>query len=187
MGQEFFDRERRHRQSRGLQLVRQGAGKIRAGLQQIDHDQAKQQRDERRADEPAHGLREDPPQLGAASHMGDAADQGREHQRRDDHLDQAQEQHRDQVYICCDFHPAVGKIVENQRPHHDAKRHRDQNILRKPVRHFAYPRKARRPRVWQNLRATQHALQNRPRATSPICPPLNACHNVPVVQRAPSY
>src|ERR1700694_3721815 len=81
----------------------------------------------------------------AASHMGDAADQGGEYQRRDDHLDQAQEQHRDQVYVGCDLHPAVGEIVEDQRPHHDAKRHRDQNVLRKPVGHFSYPRKFRQP------------------------------------------
>jgi hypothetical protein len=139
MGQEFLDRERRYRQSRGLRLVRQGAGEIRTRLQQIDHHQSQQQRDERGADEPAHGLCENPPEFGAAAHVGDAADQGRKHQGRDDHLDQAQEQHRDQVYVGCDFHPAIGKIVENQRPHHDAKRHRDQNILRKPVRHFSPP------------------------------------------------
>ena len=71
--------------------------------------------------------------------MGDAADQGGEHQRRDDHLDQAQEQHRDQVYVGRDLGPAVGQIVEDQRAHHDAERHRDQDVLRKPVGHFLTP------------------------------------------------
>ena len=41
--------------------------------------------------------------------MRDAADQGGEHQRRDDHLDQAQEQHGDQVYVGRNFHPVSGK------------------------------------------------------------------------------
>src|SRR5260221_2972660 len=52
--------------------------------------------------------------------------QGREHQGRNDHLDQAQEQHRDQVYVGCDFDAAIGKIIDNQRPHHNAERHCDQ-------------------------------------------------------------
>jgi hypothetical protein len=144
MGQEFLDREGRHRQAGRLRLVRQRAGEIRAGLQQIDHDEAEQQRDERRADEPAHGLGEDPPELGAAAHMGDAADQGREHQGRDDHLDQPQEQHRDQVDGACDVRPGVGKIIEDQRSHHDAQHHRDQNVLRKPVGHRLTPVSLRR-------------------------------------------
>ena len=48
------------------------------------------------------------PSLEPRAHMRDAADQRGEHQRRDDHLDQAQEQHGDQVYVGRDFHPAVG-------------------------------------------------------------------------------
>ncbi len=139
MGQEFLDRERRHRQAGRGRLVRQGAGEIGAGLQQIDHHEAEQQRHERGADEPAHGLGEDASEPRAAAHMGDAADQGGEHQRRDDHLDQAQEQHRDQVYVGRDICPDIGKIIEDQRAHHDAQRHREQNVLRKPVGHFLTP------------------------------------------------
>jgi hypothetical protein len=71
--------------------------------------------------------------------MRDAADERGEHQRRDDHLDQAQEQHGDQVYVCGDFHPAVGHIVEDNGPHHNAKRHRDQDVLRKPAGHSRTP------------------------------------------------
>ena len=71
--------------------------------------------------------------------MSDAADQGREHQGCDDHLDQAQEHQRDQVYVGCDFDAAIGKIVENERPHHNAKRHSDKNVLGKPVGHFLPP------------------------------------------------
>jgi len=139
MRQEFLDRERRHRQSGRLRLVGQRAREVRPGLQQIDHDEAEQQRNKGGADEPAHGLGKDPAELGARAHMGDTADQRSEHQWRDDHLDQTQEQHRDQVYVCGDLHPAVGQKVEDQCPHHDAKCHRDQDELRKPIRHIAYP------------------------------------------------
>jgi len=82
MGQEFLDRERRYRQARRLRLVRQRAREVGAGLQQIDHHEAEQQRDEGGADEPAHGLGENPAELGARAHMGDAADQRRKHQWR---------------------------------------------------------------------------------------------------------
>ena len=119
-------------------LVRQGARKICPGLQQIDHDQSEQQRHERGADEPAHRLCENAAQLRAASHVGYAVDQCCEHQRSDDHLDQAQEQHRDQVYVRGDICPDVWKIVENQGSHHNAKRHCDQDVLCKPVGH-RYP------------------------------------------------
>ena len=139
MGQEFLDRERRHRQSGRLRLVWQRAREVRAGLQQIDHHEAEQQRYEGSADEPAHGLGKNPPQLGATAHMRNAADQRGEHQRRDDHLDQAQEQHRDQVHVCGDIRSDVGQIVVDQCPHHDAKCHRNQDKLRKPVRHLLTP------------------------------------------------
>ena len=139
MDQEFFEREGRHRQAGRLRLVRQRAGEVGAGLQQIDHHEAEQERDKGRADEPAHGFRKDPSEPGTGAHVGDAADQRCEHQRRDDHLDQAQKQHRNQVYVCRDLCTAVGQIVENQRAHHDAERHRNQDVLRKPTGHFLTP------------------------------------------------
>jgi hypothetical protein len=64
----------------------------RARMQQVDHQQAQQQRDGRGADEPAHGLGADPADGGGVLHVGDAGHQGGEDQRRDDHLDQPQEQ-----------------------------------------------------------------------------------------------
>ncbi len=42
---------------------RQRAGEVRAGLEQVDHDEAEQQRHEGGADEPAHGLGEDAAEL----------------------------------------------------------------------------------------------------------------------------
>jgi len=71
--------------------------------------------------------------------MGDAADQGCEHQRRNDHLDQAQKQHRDQIYVGRDIGSDIGQEIEDQRAHHDAQHHRDQDVLRKPVRHIVLP------------------------------------------------
>ena len=88
---ELLQRERRGLEiGRGLR-VGQRQIEVLAGPQQIDHDQAEQQRDERGADEPEHRLGADPADRLGVAHMRDADDQGREHQRRDDHLDQAQE------------------------------------------------------------------------------------------------
>ncbi|MGY3370077.1 hypothetical protein ACVWZL_007202 [Bradyrhizobium sp. GM2.4] len=135
MGQEFFDREGGNRQAGRLRLVRQRTREIRAGLEQIDHHEAEHQRDERGADEPAHGLGEDAAELGARAHMSNAADQGRKYQRRDDHLDQAQENHGDQVDGRGPVAPRVGQEIVDRRAHDDAEHHRHQNELRKPVRH----------------------------------------------------
>ena len=44
--------------------------------------------------------------------MGDATDQGGKYQRRDDHLNQAQEQHGDQVDARCDLGALIGKEIE---------------------------------------------------------------------------
>ncbi|MGY3505846.1 hypothetical protein ACVWYJ_006465 [Bradyrhizobium sp. USDA 4471] len=110
-------------------------GKIRAGLKQVDHDEAEHQRDKGRADEPAHGLGENTPELRARTHMGDAADQGRKHQRRDDHLDQAQEDHGDQVDGGGPVAARLRHEIVDRRAHDDAEHHRRQNVLRKPVRH----------------------------------------------------
>jgi hypothetical protein len=175
MDEEFLERERRYREARGLALVRQRAGEVGARLQQVDHDEAKQQRDEGGGDEPAQRLGEDAAELGAGAHMGDAADERSKHQRRDDHLDQAQEQHRDQVDARGDLGPAVGKKIEDQGSHHDAKDHREQDVLRKPVGHCSYPRKfrlfwLRQPKVCQICKATQYE-----------CGDKHACQNVPVV------
>jgi len=46
---------------------------------------------ESRGDEPSHGLDADAPDRRGVAHVRDPHDQGGEHQRRDDHLDEAQE------------------------------------------------------------------------------------------------
>ena len=38
-----------------------------------------------------------------------------------------------------DLDAALGHVVENDGPHHDAKHHRDQDVLRKPAGHFLTP------------------------------------------------
>ena len=68
-----------------------------AGLEQVDHRKTQRQRHDRGEQEPGERLGADAADLGRASHMGDARDQGREHERRDDHLDQAQEDGGDEA------------------------------------------------------------------------------------------
>ena len=61
-------------------------------------------------------------------HVGDARDQGGEHQRRDDHLDQAQEDVGDQREIPCrilELHRIVDCVVA-QGADEDAEHHADQ-------------------------------------------------------------
>ena len=172
MGQEFLDREGRHRQARRLPLVGQRAREVGAGLQQIDHQQAEQQRHKGCADEPAHGLGEHAPELGAAAHMGDAADQRCEHQRRNDHLDQAQEQHGDQVDVGSELDPLSGRKLKISAPitmpSAIAIRIYCVNLF-----DIAYPRKSGLPAKDQFGRFQE------PRNTLGIR--LRVCQNVPVV------
>jgi hypothetical protein len=81
---------RRGGRRRGLHV------QARSWLQQVDHHQPDQQRDDRGADEPAHGLGADPADRCGVLHVGDAGHQGGEDQRGDDHLDQPQEDIGDQ-------------------------------------------------------------------------------------------
>ena len=73
-----------------------------ARLKQRDEDQAERQRDEAREDEPAERADADPAERGDVAHVGDARDQRREDERRNDHLDQAQEQRGDDAEIVGD-------------------------------------------------------------------------------------
>ena len=70
---------------------------------------------------------------------------------------------------------AIGRAheIENQGSHHNAERHRDQDVLGKPAGHFSHPRKFRQSRVWQIWKRTQQACGN-----------LHACRNVPIVECA---
>ena len=63
------------------------------GFEQVDQDQPERQRHQRGADEPQHRLAADPADRAGVRHVADADDQCGKHQRADDHLDQAQEDH----------------------------------------------------------------------------------------------
>ena len=93
MVDEIVDAERLGRQVGGVGAL-VGDHDADAGLQQVDHEEAEQQRDDRGGDEPAHRLGADPPDRRRVAHMADADDQRRQHQRADDHLDQFQEDRR---------------------------------------------------------------------------------------------
>ena len=80
-----------------------------ARLQQVDENQAEGERDQAGADEPAERLGADPAERGGVAHMGDSDDQRREDQRRDDHLDQVQEERRQDREIAGDVLEAFGR------------------------------------------------------------------------------
>ena len=73
-----------------------------ARVEQSDEDQAERQRHEAGEDEPAERAHADAAERGDVAHVRDAGDQRREDQRRDDHLDQAQEQRGDDAEIVGD-------------------------------------------------------------------------------------
>ena len=62
-----------------------------AGLEEVDQHQPEADRDEARGNEPRQRAHADAAQGGAVAHMGDADDDGREHQRRNQHLDEVEE------------------------------------------------------------------------------------------------
>ncbi len=64
---------------------------IGARLEHVREHHPEQQRDERRRDEPCERLEPDATDGLRVAGAGDARDDGREHQRRDDHLDETQE------------------------------------------------------------------------------------------------
>ena len=78
-------------------------------LEQVDQHQAERERDQAGADEPGDARQPDPAERGDVAHMRDAGDQGREDQRSDDHLDQAEEDRRDDAQI-------VGDLLELRPP-----------------------------------------------------------------------
>jgi hypothetical protein len=64
---------------------------------QLHHGEADKQRGHRGGHEPRHGPRRDPADGLGVAHLGDAGHQGGEHQRRDQHLDGAQEEGGDRA------------------------------------------------------------------------------------------
>ena len=79
------------RELREVARVAAGHGHACARLEHVDRDEADQQRHRRRHLEPDDGLQPDASHRLQVAHAGDADDEGREQQRRDDHLDHAQE------------------------------------------------------------------------------------------------
>jgi len=102
MRDEFLQSEPRRLQVGGRIGVRDRKVETHAGLQDVHHHHAEQERDQRGADKPAHGLEPDAAERRARAHMGDADDQRGEHQGCDDHLDQAQEQICDERDVASD-------------------------------------------------------------------------------------
>ncbi|AEK60525.1 hypothetical protein CFU_0690 [Collimonas fungivorans Ter331] len=74
-----------------------------ADLQHVDKQHAQRQRQQRSNHEPAEGADADAAHRAAVLHAGDARHQGAEHQRCNDHLDQAQEYIGDDGEVAGDF------------------------------------------------------------------------------------
>jgi hypothetical protein len=107
----------------------QRQAEVLARLEQVGHDQAEDQRDERGGDEPAERLAEHSTDRLRVAHVGDADDQRREHQRPDQHLDQAQEHVGHDRHVAGDLRRRllVGKAREDHVAEDDPDHHRDQD------------------------------------------------------------
>src|SRR3546814_5243 len=86
-----FAQLHRRRRLRGMQV------EAYARLEQVDQDEADGQRYEAGDQEPGHSAKADAAKTRAVSAMGDAIDQCREHEWRDDHLDEMEKNFRRQV------------------------------------------------------------------------------------------
>jgi hypothetical protein len=109
--------------------VGQRQAQVLAGLEQVGHDQADDQRDQRGRQEPADGLAEHAAHRLGVAHVRDAHHQRGEHQRADQHLDEAQEHVRDDGDVVRDFLRGafVRKAREDHVAHDDAEHHGDQD------------------------------------------------------------
>jgi hypothetical protein len=87
------------------------------------------QRDERGGQEPADGLAEHAPDRLGVAHVRNAHHQRGEHQRADQHLDQAQEHVGDDGHVVGDLlgRLLVRKAREDHVAHDDAEHHGDQD------------------------------------------------------------
>ncbi len=138
---EFLQRQRRDLEIGRCARLRQRQAEVVAGPQDVDHHHADGERDQRSRDEPGHRLHADPADRLGVTHMSDADHQHREHQRRDDHLDQPQEQVGDDGEIARDagrfFRVGNGR-VENVAKH-DTEDHSAQDPDREALRHGDHP------------------------------------------------
>ena len=107
-----------------------------AGLEQVHQDQAERQRHQRGADEPQHRLAAHPADRSRVGHVADADDQGREHQRRDDHLDQPQEDHAAERDVGGErlLRGRAGELVVDQPAGGDPQHHREDDVGRHAAR-----------------------------------------------------
>ena len=119
-----------------LAAVAGGIGEVEAdaGLKQVHQDQAERQRNQAGEDEPAERADADAAERGDVAHVRDARDERREDERRDDHLDQAQEQRGDDAEIVGDRLQPLGRrrraVVDriiDRPPGDDPEHQRDQD------------------------------------------------------------
>ena len=135
MADEVFQRQRAFLDTRAGGHLRQRQAQAHARLQQVHHDQAQHQRYQRGGNKPAHGLGTDAANGSRITHAGNTHHQGGEHQRRNDHLDQAQEdvgqngqlvgKRFDRFFATSHFTPAV---AGNDTQHHGGQDHLGQSI-----------------------------------------------------------
>ena len=143
----------------GLDAARGGGGRDRqvepdAGMKRSHEDQPERQRHQTREDEPADRTQADAAERGDVAHVRDSGDQRREDERRDDHLDQPQEQGGDDAEVIGDGLQPLGArrraVVDRvvRRPAGDDPEHqRDQDELRQSFGHavpFVRPTQAAR-------------------------------------------
>ena len=83
-------------------LLGQRQSEIEPRMEQVREEHAEQQRHQRGGDEPQQRLAADAADRLGVAHAGDARHHGGEHQRRDDHLDQPQEDIREDREIAGD-------------------------------------------------------------------------------------
>ena len=102
MGDEILEVEGGSLDAAGGGCRREWQVQANSRVEQCDEDEAERERNQAGEDEPADSARAHPPERRDVAHVGDAGDEGREHQRRDDHLDQAEENGGDDAQIIGD-------------------------------------------------------------------------------------
>ena len=138
---ELLHRERRDLEvGRGLR-VGQRQVEIVAGTQHVDEDHTQQKRHQRGPDEPDHRLGADAADRFGVAHVRHTDDQRREHERRYDHLNQAQEDVGEQRDVIgdglggCRIGPQDMAGIADE----DAEDHADEDDGRKPGPHVSPP------------------------------------------------
>jgi hypothetical protein len=126
---EVLERELRSGQIGRRADVRQRKPQVLAGLQEIGHDEADDQRDQRCREKPAERLAEHAAHRLGIAHVRDAYHQGGEHQRPDQHLDETQEHVRHDRDVARDLRGCllVGEAREDHVADENAEHHGNQD------------------------------------------------------------